>query len=132
MHLGDCLGGWVFFDETKEKPLLTPRFVGNGEVTKEVFASNARILEINSKSGLYPLYMAYSIYRARLAEKLDDADTMENTPERHLKVWEAVLRENIFVLCKTQMAKSITRRTLRGFRQIKVNTRYYEDLINQI
>ena len=30
------------------------------------------------------------------------------------------------------MAKSITRRTLRGFRQIKVNTRYYEDLINQI
>lgn len=132
MHLGDCLGGWVFFDETKEKPLLTPRFVDNGEVTKEVFTSNARILEINSKSGLYPLYMAYSIYRARLAEKLDDADTMENTPERHLKVWEAVLRENIFVLCKTQMAKSITRRTLRGFRQIKVNTRYYEDLINQI
>ncbi len=132
MHLGDCLGGWVFFDETKEKPLLTPRFVDNGEVTKEVFASNARILEINSKSGLYPLYMAYSIYRARLAEKLDDADTMENTPERHLKVWEAVLRENIFVLCKTQMAKSITRRTLRGFRSIKVNTRYYEDLINQI
>lgn len=132
MHLGDCLGGWVFFDETKEKPLLTPRFVDNGEVTKEVFTSNARILEINSKSGLYPLYMAYSIYRARLAEKLDDADTMENTPERHLKVWEAVLRENIFVLCKTQMAKSITRRTLRGFRSIKVNTRYYEDLINQI
>ncbi len=132
MHLGDCLGGWVFFDETKEKPLLTPRFVDNGEVTKEVFTSNARILEINSKSGLYPLYMAYSIYRTRLAEKLDDADTMENTPERHLKVWEAVLRENIFVLCKTQMAKSITRRTLRGFRSIKVNTRYYEDLINQI
>ena len=132
MHLGDCLGGWAFFDETKEKPLLTPRFVDNGEVTKEVSASNARILEINSKSGLYPLYMAYSIYRTRLAEKLDDADTMENTPERHLKVWEAVLRENIFVLCKTQMAKSITRRTLRGFRSIKVNTRYYEDLINQI
>lgn len=76
--------------------------------------------------------MAYSIYRTRLEKKLDAADTMENTPERHLKVWEAVLRENIFVLCKTQMAKSITRRTLRGFRQIKVNTRYYEDLINQI
>lgn len=132
MHLGDCLGGWAFFDETKEKPLLTPRFVDNGEVTKEVFASNARILEINSKSGLYPLYMAYSIYRTRLAEKLDDADTMENTPERHLKVWEAVLRENIFVLCKTQMAKSITRRTLRGFRSTKVNTRYYENLINQV
>ena len=30
------------------------------------------------------------------------------------------------------MAKSITRRTLRGFRPVKVNTRYYEDLIIQI
>ena len=132
MHLGDCLGGWVFFDESKEKTILTPRFVDNGEVTHEVFASDARILEINSKSGLYPLYMAYSIYRTRLQEKLDATDTMENTPERHLKIWDAVLRENIFVLCKTQMAKSITHRTLRGFRPTKVNTRYYEDLINQI
>ena len=132
LHLGDCLGGWMFFDEKKEKQIVEPRFVDNGEVTNKVFASNARILEINSKSGLYPLYMAYSIYRTRLAEKLDAADTMENTPERHLKVRDAVLRENIFVLCKTQMAKSITRRTLRGFRSAKVNTRYYEDLINQI
>ena len=132
VHLGDCLGGWVFFDEIKEKPLLTPRLVDHGVVTKEVFASDARILEINSKSGLYPLYMAYSIYRTRLSEKLDATDMMEDTPERHLKVWDAVLRENIFVLCKTQMAKSITRRTLRGFRSAKVNTRYFEDLINQI
>ncbi len=132
MHLGDCLGGWVFYDETKEKQIVEPRFVDNGDVTREVFASDARILEINSKSGLYPLYMAYSIYRTRLSDKLDASDTMEDTPERHLKVWDAVLRENIFVLCKTQMAKSITRRTLRGFRPAKVNTRYFEDLINQI
>lgn len=132
MHLGDCLGGWVFYDENKEKTIVTPRFVDNREPTKEVFASNARILEINSKSGLYPLYMTYSIYRNRLKEKLDATDTMEDSPERHLKVWDAVLRENIFVLCKTQMAKSITRRTLRGFRPAKINARYFEDLINQI
>ena len=30
------------------------------------------------------------------------------------------------------MAKSITKRTLVGFRSMKVNTRYFEDLINQI
>lgn len=30
------------------------------------------------------------------------------------------------------MAKSITKRTLIGFRKTKVNTRYFEDLINQI
>lgn len=30
------------------------------------------------------------------------------------------------------MAKSITKRTLVGFRNAKVNTRYFDDLINQI
>jgi hypothetical protein len=30
------------------------------------------------------------------------------------------------------MAKSITKRTLSGFREAKVNTRYFEDLVNQI
>jgi hypothetical protein len=30
------------------------------------------------------------------------------------------------------MAKSITKRTLAGFREAKVNTRYFEDLVNQI
>ena len=43
-----------------------------------------------------------------------------------------VLRNNIFVICKTEMAKSITKRTLRGFRTAKVNARYFEDLINKI
>ena len=36
------------------------------------------------------------------------------------------------VICKTPMAKRITKRTLVGYRPIKVNTRYFEDLINQI
>ena len=132
MHLGDCLGGYVFFDEAMQEPIFTPRFVDHGNVTKEVFAHNAQILEINSKSGLYPLYMTYSIYRQRLNEKLDLMDTMDNSVERHLRVWDKVLAENIFVLCKTPMAKSITRRTLAGFRPARINAHHFEDLINQI
>ena len=34
--------------------------------------------------------------------------------------------ENIFVICKTPMAKSITKRTLIGFRKAKINTRYFD------
>lgn len=132
MHLGDCLGGYVFFDEAMQEPIFTPRFVDQGDVTTEVFANNAQILEINSKSGLYPLYMTYSIYRQRLNEKLDLMDTMDNSVERHLRVWDKVLVENIFVLCKTPMAKSITRRTLAGFRHVRINAHHFEDLINQI
>ena len=128
MHLGDCLGGYNFFDEAYEHTLDEPRFVDHGKVTAEVFTPDARILEINSKSGLYPLYMAYGIYRARLKDSILSADTLEEQQA----VWDKVVAENIFVVCKTPMAKSITKRTLVGFRKAKVNTRYFEDLINQI
>ena len=52
--------------------------------------------------------------------------------EDEQRIWDKVVTENIFVICKTPMAKSITKRTLIGFRNAKVNTRYFEDLINQI
>jgi hypothetical protein len=76
--------------------------------------------------------MTYSIYRTRLAA--DDPMGLNPTPtlEQQLALWDKTLAENIFVICKTPMAKSITKRTLAGFRKAKVNTRYFEDLINQI
>ena len=128
MHLGDCLGGYNFFEKGYETTLSEPRFIDRGEVTANVFAPDSRILEINSKSGLYPLYMAYSIYRARLKDSLFSVSSIEDEQ----RIWDKVVAENIFVICKTPMAKSITKRTLIGFRKAKVNTRYFEDLINQI
>lgn len=128
MHLGDCLGGYDFFDERHETTLSEPRFVDHGKVTANVFAEDSRILEINSKSGLYPLYVAYSIYRTRIKNSLSSASSIEEKQ----RIWDRVVAENIFVICKTPMAKSITKRTLTGFRKAKVNTRYFEDLINQI
>ena len=128
MHLGDCLGGYNFFEEGYEATLSEPRFIDRGEVTANVFAPDSRILEINSKSGLYPLYMAYSIYRTRVKNSLFSVSSIEDEQ----RIWDKVVAENIFVICKTPMAKSITKRTLVGFRKAKVNTRYFEDLINQI
>lgn len=130
MHIGDCMGGYVFYDEAMENPVEQPRYVEQGEVTRNVYTPEARILEINSKSGLYPLYMTYSIYRARLAA--ESAMGFELTPEQQLALWDKTLAENLFVICKTPMAKSITRRTLAGFRKAKVNLHHFEDLINQI
>lgn len=128
MHLGDCLGGYNFYDAEYQNVISDPRFIDKGEVTAEVFSPESRILEINSKSGLYPLYMAYGIYRARVKASLFSVETVEEQQA----VWDKVIAENIFVICKTPMAKSITKRTLAGFRKAKVNTRYFEDLINQI
>ena len=128
MHLGDCLGGYNFYDTEYQNVISEPRFIDKGEVTAEVFSPESRILEINSKSGLYPLYMAYGIYRARVKASLFAVETIEEQQT----VWDKVIAENIFVICKTPMAKSITKRTLAGFRKAKTNMWAPEDLINKI
>lgn len=137
MHMSDCLGGYDFFDETHDEEhgrLDEPRHIDRGEVTTKVFADpNTRILEINSKTGLYPLYVAYSVYAERCRRFRDERTLATDIPaEIKQQLWDKTLAENIFVICKTPMAKSITRRTLRGFRSAKVNARYFEDLINTI
>lgn len=130
MHMSDCLGGWCFYDEEFKQMLNEPRFVDRGQVTKDVFKTDAHVLEINSKSGLYPLYVAYNIFRNRVAatqEKYGDVNY-----SLAMMLWDATIEENILVVCKTPMAKSITKRTLAGFRNTKVNAQYYKDLIKNI
>jgi superfamily II DNA or RNA helicase len=131
MHIGDCLGGYVFFDEKMENTIEKPRFVHHGNVTKNVFAENSKILEINSKSGLYPLYMGYGIYKKLVDAKYKKKE-QKPTIEEQYNIWDKVMHENIFVICKTPMAKSITKRTLVGFRNATVNTQYVENLVHQI
>ena len=130
MHMSDCLGGWCFYDEEFRQTLSEPRFVDQGKVTKDVFRPDAHILEINSKSGLYPLYVAYNIYRSRLAEAKQKYGDVPNSFA--LSLWDATIEDNILVVCKTPMAKSITKRTLAGFRNTKVNAQYYPNLIENI
>ena len=130
MHMSDCLGGWCFYDEKFQQTLSTPRHVSQGKVTKEVFRPESHILEINSKSGLYPLYVAYSIYRSRL--EVLKAKYGEIGHSFAMQVWDATIEENILVVCKTPMARSITRRTLAGFCDTKVNAQYYPNLIETV
>lgn len=130
MHMSDCLGGWCFYDENFKEMLSVPRYVDQGQVSKDVFRSDAHILEINSKSGLYPLYVAYNIYRCRVEEA--KAKYGEVGIGFAKSLWDATIEENILVVCKTPMAKSITKRTLAGFRPVRVNAQYYKDLIKNI
>ncbi|EOH85641.1 hypothetical protein UAS_01934, partial [Enterococcus asini ATCC 700915] len=117
MHMSDTLGGWDFWDEQHADTLDSPRFVDRGEVTAKTFGKNdAQILEINSKTGLYPLYVAYSFYRNKL-EALHKDEVSEETKQR---LWNKSIEENIYVICKTPMAKAITKRTLTGYGSVKV------------
>ena len=129
MHLSDTLGGYDFYDETHTNLLEEPRFVNQGKVTSDTLSNpNANILEINSKSGLYPLYVVYSIYRKRCSM----LNPNELTKEKQLELWDKTVRENVYVICKTPMARSITKRTLVGYRRIKINAHAFDDLIMQL
>ena len=132
MHMSDCLGGWCFYGESfgDKDTLSVPRFVDRGKVTKDIFRPESHVLEINSKSGLYPLYVAYNIYRARV--EAAKAKYGEVSHGFAMNLWDATIEENILVVCKTPMAKSITKRTLAGFRNTRVNAQYYPELIENI
>lgn len=131
MHLSDTLGGWCFFDETfdeKKGQIEQPRFVDQGEVTRELFDNvdaggevQTKILEINSKTGLYPLYVTYSLYRRRLQEyiKAECINPETISVQEEQVVWDDIVADNIFVICNTPMAVGITKRTLFGFRQVE-------------
>ena len=96
-------------------------------VTHEVYgvydsgkdAIQTQILEINSKTGLYPLYMAYNLYRLQMEAYIREKayDDIENlSVEEEQATWDNVIKNNIFVICNTKMAAQITYRTLMGFR----------------
>ena len=136
MHMAKTLGGWCFFNENFEDDtsevkhrLEEPRFVDNGNVTSEIFSENSHILEINSKTGLYPLYLAYSFYKQRMEGMSDD----DWEPEECQQFWNESLRDNVYVVCKTPMAKSITRRTLCGYnKSVGINAHAFDDLVNML
>jgi hypothetical protein len=132
MHMGNCLGGYVFFDDEFKNTIASPRYIKQDKVTEEVYNTDTYILEINSKSGLYPLFMAYSVYRNAIKVAYPEKEYNELTVKEQHKIWDKVVANNVYVLCKTPMAKSITKRTLVGFRDVAVNTRYFEDLVHQI
>lgn len=131
MHMSDTIGGYCFFDETfdeKTGQLDTPRFVDQGAVTKELFDNvdlmgevQTKILEINSKTGLYPLYVTYSLYRRRLEEyvKAECIEIENVSVQEEQVVWDDIVTDNMYVICNTPMAAGITRRTLFGFRQVE-------------
>lgn len=135
MHLSTDLGGWCFYNEAFEehndefyKRLLEPRWVNRGAVTAATVNNpDATILELNSKTGLYPLYMVYNLYRA----KLGDFKESEFFPEELNAFWDEAVKQ-VYVLCQTSMAKDITLRTLVGYRAVETNIKYDGKLLNNL
>ncbi|MEZ4210124.1 MAG: hypothetical protein R3B38_00160 [Patescibacteria group bacterium] len=128
LHLTKAFGGHNFssgeVDGKSGKPVWISKDLDTSIWEKE----DTKILEINAKSGLYPLLVAYNIYSRKLKRNRKESEF-----KIHKKLWNEVLEENVYVLCKSPMAQSITKRTLAGYNQnAKTNIIYIEDLTTKL
>lgn len=127
-HMGETLGGANFYDKTYNSLIkiddnTSTRWI-NKDFTNEVFNTESKILEINSKTGLYPLYCAYSIYQNNI---------INGYSKDISNLWKDIIENNIFVICRTKMAMQITKRTLIGYRKdIKPNIIVIDDIVKKL
>lgn len=128
MHLGRTIGGSNFYDENYSYMIESPREIEIEGVTKNIFNEDSKILEINSKTGLYPLYMAFSFYNKEISKLNEKSLSFEEKNN----IWDDIIKKKIFVICKTPMAKLITKRTLLGYRKGKTNMHAFDDLVMQL
>ncbi len=137
-HLSSTLGGADFnhlieleteIDQAGEK-LGLPNWEDQGEITDIWDNKNAKVLEINSKSGLYPLLCAYNFYNRALAKAVHQKHV--NEADVFHQLWNDILQKNIYVLTKSPMAKAITERTLAGYTGASTNIIYIPELVNKL
>lgn len=123
MQIAKGIGGLNFYDDNFESMTdgATPNLHWvETDVTNNVYHPETKIIDINSKTGLYPLHAAMSLYYQYLQNNDDnrfDADS----------VYRGILENNIYAIAKTPMAKTITERTLTGYKKYKTNVAYIEN-----
>lgn len=128
LHMATTLGGYSFYKANKFiKELHEPLLYKQDDITDAVFAPNIKLLEINSKSGVYPLWLAYTLFRYRCDELGEDL-----SEDDQRAMWDLVITDQLFVFCKTAMASLITRRVLAGYRKDVVIHCKYERNLNDI
>ena len=131
MHLGKTIGGLSFYDDqyryTTKDGVSVNHWIET-EYTPRVFNRDTHILEINSKTGLYPLYAGMALYWQKF-QKLNEETAGKFSFENQLMIWQQVLRKNLFLVAKTPMAKAIAQRTLAGYRNFDVNVEFVDNIV---
>ncbi|WP_105124543.1 Eco57I restriction-modification methylase domain-containing protein [Streptococcus suis] len=128
LQVSKSVGGLNFYDDNFES--VTDGATSNlhwvdNEITSSIYQKETKILDINSKTGLYPLHSAISLYYQRVTENDDHRFEAD-------QVYQDILANNIYAIAKTPMAKTITERTLTGYRKYKTNVTYIESLTDTL
>lgn len=126
LQVAKSVGGLNFYDDNFKS--ITDGATSNlhwvdTELTPSIYHKDTKILDINAKTGLYPLHSAISLYYQKVIENDDNHFEAD-------RVYQNILANNIYAIAKTPMAKTITERTLAGYRSYKTNVIYIENLTN--
>lgn len=132
MHFGKTFGGLSFYNSNYSYTTVDGKSALhwiNTPLTDKIFYKGTHILEINSKTGLYPLYATTSLYYQSFNKMNEDtAGKFSLIDEQEL--WQKILKDNIFVVAKTPMAQAITKRTLAGYHDYPMNVKYIDGLVD--
>ena len=128
LQITKSVGGLNFYDDNFES--VTDGATSNlhwvdNDLTSSVYHEEVKILDINAKTGLYPLHSAISLYYQKVMENDDNHFEAD-------QVYQEILAHNIYAIAKTPMAKTITERTLTGYRNYKTNVTYIENLTDTL
>lgn len=128
LQIAKSVGGLNFYDDNFES--VTDGATSNlhwvdNDLTSSVYHQDVKILDINAKTGLYPLHSAISLYYQKVMENDDNHFEAD-------QVYQEILAHNIYAIAKTPMAKTITERTLTGYRNYKTNVTYIEKLTDTL
>ena len=133
-QLASTIGGLSFYNEEFSDMTIDGNSALNWvkkDVTDDIFKDNGHVIEINSKTGLYPLYAANSFFYKKQMEFINrNAGQISKNDEE--KIIRSILKNNIYVIAKTPMARTITKRTLVGYKNWNVNIKYVKDITNRI
>lgn len=133
-QLVSTIGGLSFYNEdfsdTTVDGTLALHWVEQPD-TADVFKNNGKILEINSKTGLYPLYAATSFFYKKQMQFIDENSGKINKYDEE-RIIQKILKNNVYVIAKTPMAKTITQRTLAGYKKWQTNIKYVENITERI
>ena len=124
LQVNKSVGGLNFYDDNYES--VTDGATSNlhwveNRNTAAAYNKNTKIIDVNSKTGLYPLHSAISLYYQRIKENDDNYFEAD-------RIYQEILANNIYAVAKTPMAKTITERTLAGYRNYKTNVVFIENL----
>ena len=137
LQLGQTIGGYSFFDDNYEYQTADGKPIHKWittDYTSRAFPNdkNTHILEINAKTGLYPLYAAASLFYQKQTQILIEEKRKIGLEEQRM-LWQQILRENIYVVAKTPMAATIAKRTLTGYfgDDMPTNIEYVENIVQE-